>query len=245
MMKYTKISVLMLACAMSASSIRIKSETIKQSLISRLSSSIADTERKVLYGMSGAMLGLLSYLSYDYAMHAPLLDSPVAYKNQPTSVAELQEMLHYALQEDYAVMVTNMEHRFIKDGLHGMSKTHLCNHSRVGAIELATATRDKKTKNITISWASIPGLSEKQVEELTKLQHQYVREFYRAIRPDKKRYEIPSFTKKSFGQKSAIYYYAPTMHQKRVVQQAHMQQAIKHFQAMLAMLKAPEAAPAK
>lgn len=181
---------------------------------------------------------VFSYFYYINEGNAQLLEYPTQYKKQPASISELQELLSGAIQEDMALMGYNLENPYIAAYLQGMSKTELRNHSRLGSITLAKASRTKQNGKsaIAISWAEIPGLSEQQVQKLNELQYQYVKEFYHAISPEKKSYEISSIKKDIFGKKTGIYYYAPTMQQKRKVQEMHMQQAFSTAKTMFDML---------
>lgn len=181
---------------------------------------------------------VFSYFYYINEDNAHLLEYPTPYKKQPASISELQELLQGAIQEDMALMGYNLENPYIAAYLQGMSKTELRNHSRLGSITLAKAKKTNKDgkPTIAISWAAIPGLSEQQVQQLNQLQYQYVKEFYHAISPEKKSYEISSIKKDIFGKKTGIYYYAPTMQQKRKAQEMHMQQAFSTAKTMFDML---------
>lgn len=198
----------------------------------------------------GAMYLLSQVANFCVDMsYGPLLDNPLpAYKQQPQTIAELQELLQMGAQEDCALMAGNMQDWYLAAHLNTMSTTELRNQSRVGSITLATATKNKqknKKRTFTITWSSLPGLSEQQVQELNKLQYRYVKEFSRAICPAKKSYEIDTrVSKKSplqsltnnLGRKTGMYYYAPTMIQKRKVQEMHMRNALSSAEAMMEIL---------
>jgi hypothetical protein len=195
----------------------------------------------------GAALGVTYLLSrafnwYIDATYAPLFEGPSpAYSKQPGSIADIQGLIQAAIQEDIALMAGSVDDWYIASFLNTMNAKALCMHSRVGSITLAADVKKHKTKKdkksaIKITWAQIPGLSEQQMKELAMLQYEYVKEFSRAIRPQKKSYEVSSIRKNILGQKTGVYYYAPTMAQKRKVQEMHMRRALAYAERMMKLL---------
>jgi hypothetical protein len=227
----------------------------KISLFSNVAT-FASAERKTLYKVGAALGGafvlynvidpVFSYFYYINEGNASLLEAPSPeYKKQPQTVAELQEFLQAAASEDYALMASTLENPYITNYLSAMGKTQLRNHSRVGAISLASVEKIKKDgkPTISITWASVPGLSEQQIQQLNQLQYRYVREFSHAINPNKKTYEVTTVKTNILGKKTGFYYHGLTLKQKRKAQEMHMRNALSCAKTMMDMLQPVQAQP--